>query len=99
MRNARHSGLQSLKDIASEDERFRAETEVGVLQAHSLHSGSKGRSQITYNTTTFLPVPDYSVSCTTAAEAHGQTHPASRAARSRQGQGHSYSITAAYYGN
>jgi hypothetical protein len=28
VRNARHSGLQSLKDIASEDERFRAETEV-----------------------------------------------------------------------
>lgn len=32
MRNARHSGLTSLKDIASEDERYRAETEVSGLR-------------------------------------------------------------------
>jgi hypothetical protein len=46
VRNARHSGLQSLKDIASEDERFRAETEVGVLQAHCLHRGAKAAAKL-----------------------------------------------------
>ena len=99
VRNARHSGLQSLKDIASEDERFRAETEVGVLQAHALHIGSKGHSQTTYYIHKFLPIPDHSVSCATAAEAHGQTHTASRAARSRQGQGYPNSMKAAYRAN
>lgn len=31
VRNARQSGMASLKEIASEDERFRAETEVGAV--------------------------------------------------------------------